>query len=213
MIKLTHARIILALHELRAATNGVRPLLLLHGLGMRSPDELPKELAPWSGPIYALDFTGHGDSTIPMGGGYTAETLIGDVDAAIEHLGDVTLLGRGLGAYIALLTAGARADAVKGAILCDGPGIGGGGPEPGTPTVVRVDANAPAPPDPYALAELSKDVRPPDYAIEFAHLAHAHMRNPIAIVARARPEWLQAVADEIAAAPMSLADALRMYAR
>jgi pimeloyl-ACP methyl ester carboxylesterase len=163
--------------------------------------------------VYALDFTGHGDSTVPRAGGYTPETLIGDVDAAIEHLGQVTLVGRGLGAYIALLTAGARADAVRGAILCDGPGIGGGGPVPGTPTVVRVDPNAPVPPDPFALAELSKDVRPPDYAVDFTRLAHSNSRSPFAIVAHARPEWLEAVTDEIGAVSTSLAAALRSYAR
>jgi len=214
LITLTHGRIQLALHELRGPNGGVRPLLHLHGLGLRSPSELPIELAPWPGAVYALDFTGHGDSTVPKAGGYTSETLIADVDAAIDCLGSsVTLIGRGLGAYVALLTAGARADAVHGAILCDGPGIAGGGPMPGTPTVVRVDMDAPVPPDPFALAELSKDVRPPDYAVEFARLATANMRNPFAIVARARPEWLEAVADEVGASPVSLADALRGYAK
>jgi pimeloyl-ACP methyl ester carboxylesterase len=175
---------------------------------------MPIELGPWTGPVFALDFTGHGESTVPRAGGYTPETLIGDVDAAIEYINaPVTLIGRGLGAYVALLTAGARADAVKGAILCDGPGIGGGGPVPGTPTVVRVDERAPVPPDPFALAELSKDVRPPDYAVDFTRLAAATSRNPFAIVARARPEWLQAVADEMDAVPTTLAAALQAYAR
>ena len=214
MISLLSGRVTLALHELRGATNGARPLLHLHGLGLQSPASMPKELEAWTGPVYAIDFTGHGSSTIPRGGGYTPETLIGDVDAAIEHIGsDVTLIGRGLGAYVALLTAGARADAVKGAILCDGPGIGGGGPVPGTPTVVRVDEHAPVPPDPYALAELSKDVRPADYAVDFARLAANANRNPFAIVARARPPWLEAVADEVGAVPTTLADALRTFSR
>lgn len=181
---------------------------------MRSPATLHSELAPWPGAVYALDFTGHGESTVPKAGGYTPETLIADVDAAIECVGSsLTLIGRGLGAYIALLTAGARADAVHGAILCDGPGIAGGGPMPGTPTVVRIDVDAPVPPDPFALAELSKDVRPPDYAVDFARLASANVRNPFAIVARARPEWLEAVAEEVGVVPTSLPDALRAYAR
>ena len=214
MIPLLNGRITLALHELRGATDGARPLLHLHGLGLQSPSELPNELASWTGAVFALDFTGHGESTVPKAGGYTAETLIGDVDAAIEYIdSDVTLIGRGLGAYVALLTAGTRTDAVKGAILCDGPGIGGGGPVPGTPTIARVDPHAPEPPDPYALAELSRDVRPPDYAVDFARLAANATRNPFAIVARARPPWLEAVADEVGAVPMALADALRAYAR
>ena len=62
MIELTHGRVTLALHELQAA-NGARPLVLLHGLGLRSPKELPDDVTSWSGPVYALDFTGHGDST------------------------------------------------------------------------------------------------------------------------------------------------------
>lgn len=213
MIPLLHGRVTLALHELRAS-NGARPLLHLHALGLRSPAGVPKDLAGWPGPVFALDFTGHGDSTIPKAGGYTAEVLIGDVDAAIEYIDSaVTLVGYGLGAYIALLTAGTRTEAVKGAILCDGPGIGGGGPVPGTPTVVRVDEHAPVPPDPYALAELSKDVRPPDYAVDFARLAANANRNPFAIVARARPPWLEAVADEVSSVPTTLADAMRSYAR
>ncbi len=39
------------------------------------------------GPIFALDFTGHGASTVPSGGGYTAEMLMADVDAALAELG------------------------------------------------------------------------------------------------------------------------------
>ena len=55
---------------------------------------------------------------------------MGDVDAALAHLGPSTVLGRGLGAYIALLIAGARPDLVRGAVLADGPGLVGGGREP-----------------------------------------------------------------------------------
>jgi pimeloyl-ACP methyl ester carboxylesterase len=202
----------LALHELRAGDG--RPLLHLHGLGLRAPDALPASLEPWPGPVYALDFTGHGESGVPRGGGYTPELLIGDVDAAIEALeGVVTLIGYGLGSYVAVLMAGARPEAVRGAILCDGPGIAGGGPAPGTPQILRIDPEAPAPPDPWALAELSRDVRPPDYAVDFARLASANSHNPFAIVARARPEWLAAVAEEVGAAQTTLADALSAYAR
>jgi pimeloyl-ACP methyl ester carboxylesterase len=212
---LVHGRVQLALHELKPEGVG-RPLLNLHGLGLHSPETLPDELTPWPGPVYALDFTGHGKSSVPAGGGYTSEILIGDVDAAINELGgEVTLIGHGQGAYVALLTAGARADAVRGAILCDGPGISGGGPMPGTPTVARIDPEAVAPPDPFALAELSRDVRPADYAIDFVKLAVAGsgMSNPFAICAKARPEWLRAVAEELGAQQMPVEDALRMFAR
>ena len=195
MTTVTHGRVDLALHELRAGTG--RPLLHLHALGLRSPDVLPLDLESWPGPVHALDFTGHGDSTIPAGGGYTPELLIGDVDAAIEELGPVTLVGRGLGAYVGLMAAAARHDAVRGVILCDGPGLVGGGPSPGTPTVVTVDDGVKQPPDQFALQELARDVRPPDYAVDFVRivLAHSQIPNPIAVVARSRPEWLDAVVD------------------
>ena len=64
MIRLAHSKVELALHELRGG--GGQPLLLLHGLGERSPKEIPLELSGWPGPLYALDFTGHGDSTLPL---------------------------------------------------------------------------------------------------------------------------------------------------
>lgn len=212
MIPLTHGRITLALHPLREGDG--RPLLHLHGLGLRSPDDVPFDLEGWPGPIYALDFTGHGDSSAPKGGGYTPEVLMGDVDAAIEHLGAVTLIGYGLGAYVALIAAAARTDAVHGAILCDGPGLAGGGPFPGTPTVARIDPDAPVPPDQFAMAELSKDIRPPDYAVDFVQLIVTHSKTPkppIAVCARARPEWLAAVIDELGTSPVSLADALKTF--
>ena len=73
---LTHNRVRLALHTLRESDG--RSLLLLHGLGERSPDRVPGFAEQWDGPVAALDFTGHGASTIPRGGGYTAELLLGE---------------------------------------------------------------------------------------------------------------------------------------
>src|ERR671919_2352547 len=138
-ITVRHNRIELALHRLRDGADhdgGARPLLHLHGLGERSPAAMPDELTGWPGPVWGLDFTGHGASTVPVGGGYFCELLMADVDAALAHLGEATLYGRGLGAYVALLTAGARPELVRGAILDDGPGLTGGGGEPTTPYVL-----------------------------------------------------------------------------
>jgi len=60
---LVHNRVHLALHHLRPASPaGGRPLLLLHGLGEASPDDVPAWAAAWPGPVHALDFTGHGAS-------------------------------------------------------------------------------------------------------------------------------------------------------
>jgi pimeloyl-ACP methyl ester carboxylesterase len=195
-VMLRHNKVELALHPLREGAG--RPLLVLHGLGEESPAEVPAPLEGWPGPVWALDFTGHGASSVPNGGGYTAEVLMGDADVALSHLGEAVLYGRGLGAYVALLLAGARPTLVKGAVLDDGPGLAGGGPEPDSPMLLRLGDDLPAPPDPFALAELSQDVRPPDYAATFVRQAvHVGELDPcIAVAATVRPAWLAEVVEE-----------------
>jgi pimeloyl-ACP methyl ester carboxylesterase len=211
-VALRHIRIELALHRLRDGAG--RPLLLLHGLGERSAKKPPAATEAWPGPVWALDFTGHGESTVPSGGGYTAECLMGDADAAISQLGELTLWGRGLGAWVALLVAGARPREVRGAILSDGPGLAGGGARPGSPVIPYVDPSALAPPDPFALVELARDVRPPEYAAAFVRLANelSGLTRPLTVCAVERPEWLRAVLEEPGVEASSLADALRWYA-
>lgn len=210
---LRHNRVDVALHDLRQATGDGHPLLLLHGLGEQSPAAVPAFADVWTGSVHALDFTGHGASTVPAGGGYTAEILMGDVDAALAHLGACTVLGRGLGAYIALLISGARPDLVLGAVLTDGPGLFGGAIGPSSPQVVVAPDGAPAPPDPYALLELSRDVRPPDYAVSFARSAAAgsSVDPPLAVAAIGRPEWLTAVVDSLVLEPTTIDAALQQY--
>lgn len=209
---LRHNRVDLALHHLREDGDG-HPLLLLHGLGERSPDEVPPWAAAWPGPVHALDLTGHGASTVPAGGGYTAEILMGDADAALAHLGPSTIVGRGLGAYVALLIAGGRPDLVHGAVLSDGPGLFGGAIGPSSSQVVVAPPGAPSPPDPYALLELARDVRPPDYAVAFARSAAAGsaVDPPLAVAAIGRPEWLTAVVDSLLLEPTGIDAALQMY--
>lgn len=223
-VTLRHNRIELALHLLRADSpdpaNPGRPLLLLHGLGDRSPSDVPGWVASWNGPIAALDFTGHGDSTVPASGGYSPETLMADVDHALAHLTDddparsITVLGRGLGAYIALQIAGARAGQVHGAILTDGPGLAGGptGPSSQSFFALRTDGSAP---DPYGLVELGRDLRPADYAMSFVGLATAGSpaQNPITVASSFRPKWLAAVADAPGVVEASIAEALDAYSR
>lgn len=213
---LRHVKVTLALHPLREAQGSGRPLLLLHGLGERTPASCPASLASWPGAVWGLDFTGHGASTHPAGGGYTAEILMGDVDAAVSHLDPVTVLGRGLGAYIGLLIAGARAGEVRGAILADGPGLAGGGSSPASPSsVLPVAARGGVDrPDPFALSELTRDVRPPDYAGTFARLAmqFSGLETPLAVVAKVRPPWLEAVTAEPGVVSTSLPEALSRFA-
>jgi pimeloyl-ACP methyl ester carboxylesterase len=213
MITLRHNKIDLALHELRPSTGPA--LLLLHGLGEHSPKDVPAWAASWPGAVWALDFTGHGASTIPVGGGYGAEVLMGDADAALEHIGPATVLGRGLGGYVAMLTAGARYDVVRGTIIADGPGLFGGPSGPTSPVLVTVPPGIAGPPDPFAMLELSRDIRPPDYALSFARAAveHSDLDSPLTVSAMGRPTWLAAVMEDLLLERTSVEDALAAYSR
>lgn len=209
-----HHRIELAVHRLAEGDRpDHHPLLLLHGLGERTPGRVP-DAVTWPGPVLGLDFTGHGRSTVPVGGGYTSELLVGDVDAVLATLGPVTLLGRGLGAYIALLAAAAHADQVRGAVLADGPGIAGGGVHPGSAALPRPQPGEVGPPDPFALLELSRDVRPADYAQSFVRFVveESPLDEPLHVAAVVRPEWLEAVAAEPGVGGGTLAEGLARYA-
>ncbi len=216
-IMLTHVKAQLALHRLTDGDG--RALLLLHGLGEASPTAAPASAAAWPGPVWALDFTGHGASTVPLGGGYTNEMLMADVDIAIAHLGNVTILGRGLGGYVALLIAGARAKEVRGAIITDGPGLFGGPNNGPSSAHVHTVADPPtdlrrASPDPFALIELSTDVRPPDYAANFARMAAqmSGLDRPITVAARGRSPWIEAVIREVGVDTNTVEGALADYA-
>ncbi len=88
-IFLAHSKVQLALHTLKAGKG--HPLLTLQALGGATPGTVPEELMSWRRPIYGLDFTGHGQSSIPFGGGYTAEVLMGDEDVALCQVGPCTV--------------------------------------------------------------------------------------------------------------------------
>lgn len=208
--ELVHNKIHLALHEVRIGTG--RPLLLLHGLGEQSPATAPSFADGWAGPVMALDFTGHGASTVPAGGGYSAEILLGDADLALAHLGEATVVGRGLGGYIALMLAGARGDRVRGAVICDGPGLWGGPTGPTSTSFVTLE-DVRTSPDPYALLELSRDLRPRDYAALFARMAleHSGLDEPITVAAVVRPPWLEAVVAEVGVTVGTIEEALATY--
>jgi pimeloyl-ACP methyl ester carboxylesterase len=209
---LQHGKVRLAVHDLAGGSGP--SLLLLHGLGERTPGAVPEPAAAWPGPVIGLDFTGHGESSVPAGGGYTCEVLMGDADVALADVGPVTLLGRGLGAYVALLLAGARPADVRGAVLVDGPGLFGGPSGPSSPAIVTLPGPSPVTPDPYALIELTRDVRPPDYAATFARQAAATspLETPLTVSTVGRPPWLEAVAAEVGVASLPAAEALAAYA-
>lgn len=218
VVEVRHGRSRLALHEVRGGTGSAA--LALHGLGENAKSVLTQELvAGWpGGPVWALDFLGHGASIRPAGGGYTSESLMADTDAALRHIGPATVFGRGIGAYIALLIAGARPDLVRGAVLCDGPGMAGGGPAPTSPAIMtpKVTPGQPADaPDPFALLELARDVRPADYAFNFARQAVtlSDLKVPITVAAVSRPEWLEAVLEQPDVQTSTLADAMALYGK
>ena len=201
----------LALHTL--AEGEGRPLLLLHGLGEQSPMSRPDWTSAWNGPVLALDFTGHGESDVPVSGGYTPEGLMSDVDAVLAERGPVTIVGRGFGAWVGLLVAGARTSHVQGVVLFDGSGAVGGGSQPPTPYVNVLHASGTTKPDTYALLELSRDPRPPDYALDYVRfvLEDSEIENPIVVSARIRPEWLAAVAADIGVIELPLDQAIESF--
>ena len=190
-MRILHARVHLTLHELTAKP-GV-PLLLLHELygNGKAWGDVAND---WPGSVYALDFCGHGDSQWVSGGSYTPELLVADADTALQQLGgNVALAGSGIGAYVALLLAGARSNAVSAAVLLPGAGLEGGGAVPDFErrrpdfweSISRRDGDF----DPMVRL-LNVDIRPVDYAQQFATAARALF---LVEDGTARPPWWEAV--------------------
>ncbi|MCC7075785.1 MAG: hypothetical protein IT198_01540 [Acidimicrobiia bacterium] len=75
-------------------------------------------------------------------------------------------------------------------------------------------AGAGVAPDPFALAELSRDVRPPDYATIFVRQAvqRSGLLTPVVVSARQRAPWLDAVVEEFGVRRGSIPDALAGFA-
>ncbi len=209
---LRHGRIDLALHLLSEGDGSERRLLLLHGLGESTPTTVPPDIADgWSGPVWGLDFCGHGRSGSAVGGGYSCEILMADVDTALRHIGPSALLGSGLGGYVALLTAGAAPERVNGVIVLGGPGLAGGGVRPGSESItVPATEGAGLSPDPFALMELASDVRPPNYVTSFVrqYVGISDLESPVQLCTAARPAWLASVSEEYGVVQVTLAEAL-----
>jgi pimeloyl-ACP methyl ester carboxylesterase len=188
-MRVKHGHIFLEVHELQSGSG--LPLLLLHELRGSSADW--SRAWKWPGPVYALDFCGHGGSGWVGGGSYYPELLVGDADAVLAHLGSAALAGAGLGAYVALMLAGARARLVPGALLLPGVGLEGGGPMPDYEAAFpRVDVMAAEPADGFDpfVAMLDYFVRPPEYARE---LGSAARRILLVEDGAERPLWWSAL--------------------
>ena len=103
---------------------------------------------------------------------------------------------------------------MRGAVLADGPGLAGGGENPGSvylPPLMPADGTTP---DPWALTDLSRDLRPGDYATAYVRLAlqFSGLDTPVSLAARFRPPWVAAVAAEPGVRECSVPDALAAYA-
>jgi pimeloyl-ACP methyl ester carboxylesterase len=195
-MELKHARLQLKLHPLREGDG--EALLLLHALGGSSRDWEGQRLS-WPGPVHALDFSGHGVSGRIHGGAYYPELWAADADVALAELGRATVVGAGVGAYAALLLAGARPEQVSAAVLMPGAGLDAAGPEPDfasiePPAIVAASA---APRDLLDAAQLDaatafadEALRPPDYCQGFARAAR---RVLLCEDDQPRPPWWQAL--------------------
>jgi hypothetical protein len=100
-------------------------------------------------------------------------------------------------------------------MLLDGPGADARSSGPGSSIPPPVDELAVAPPDPFALADLSRDIRTPDYAAIWVRMAllAATVPNPVAVCTVNRPEWLHAVVDEPGVLDVRVDQALAIYAQ
>jgi len=218
-VKLRNGRITLRLHELRDGEG--LPLLLLHELGGAASDWRSEAWTDWDGPVYALDFAGHGDSDRIAGGGYAPEHFLADADLALEALDDcVAVAGMGVGAYVALLLSGARRDRVRAALLLGGRGLEGGGELPDFDAPIeglddwearlRECASEYRPGVDPRVTRCETDIRPSDYVGDFAGAARALLFDPAVEAAPSVPVWWQVARERSGGgtAPDALARAL-----
>jgi pimeloyl-ACP methyl ester carboxylesterase len=111
----------LDLHLLEWSEAGVA-LLCLHGFG--NDAHIWDDFAPAVAPYYrtlALDHRGHGDSAWDPGRRYDHDTMVEDVERALDALGieRLVLVGHSLGGRIAALFAGRHPERMAGLVLVD----------------------------------------------------------------------------------------------
>jgi pimeloyl-ACP methyl ester carboxylesterase len=200
-MKLLHGRVPLELHLLKSGKG--RPLLLLHALGANSDSWSESALEGFAGPVYALDFSGHGQSGRVSGGAYYPEYFLADADLAVAGFRDgCIVVGAGVGAYVALLLAGSRPESVLGALLQDGPGLEGFGSDPdseitieditGFEALIAETSRAFAPGTDPLVAQCAWDMRPVDYVESFAEAARPLLFCPSVEAAGSAPDWWRA---------------------
>jgi pimeloyl-ACP methyl ester carboxylesterase len=222
-MKLQHGRVAIELHLLKDG-EGV-PLLLLHALGGASAD-WSEEWRGWPGPVHALDFAGHGRSGHLRGGGYYPEYFLADADTALEEIGDrAAVAGAGVGAYVALLLAGARPERVPAALLLPGRGLECGGASPDFQAVpdgieawesrIASDSCRYAPGTDPLVSSCEHDIRPLDYVAEFAAAApHLILSREVAAGETAPAWWRTALeTSKGELAPIQLSEALEQLHR
>ncbi|HIG72417.1 MAG: hypothetical protein ABGX04_10245 [Myxococcales bacterium] len=200
-MQLLHGRVPIELHTLKPGKG--RPLLLLHALGENS-ESWPESVLEYSvGPVYALEFAGHGQSGRLSGGAYYPEYFLADADLAVAGFGESCIIvGAGVGAYVALLLAGSRPDMVLGALLQDGRGLEGFGSDPdsqiaieditGFEALVAETSKAFVPGTDPLVAQCAWDMRPVDYVKSFAEAASPLLFSPSVEAAGSAPDWWRA---------------------
>lgn len=222
-MQLEHGRVSIELHPLAGGKGP--PLLLLHALG-GSAESWSEEVLDWPhGPVFALDFSGHGRSGHVRGGAYYPEYFLADADLALGQIGEpCALVGAGIGAYVALLLSGARADQTLGALLFDGAGLAGGGSVPQHELEVSDKVEAiedferfiekaaseyAASTDPW-VAHCERDLRPLDYVASFARASAPLLFSSCVGRRVPQPDWWRCafVENSGVIAPEGLVDGL-----
>jgi pimeloyl-ACP methyl ester carboxylesterase len=112
----------LRLHYLDWGTDGMPPLLCLHGITQtaHSWDEVAPALAR-SHHVRALDQRGHGDSSWARDGDYRVETQSHDVEAFVRHLGakPTILIALSMGGLNAIVLAARAPELVRALVVVD----------------------------------------------------------------------------------------------
>ena len=101
--------------------NSGQPLLFLHGTGCDASDWMPvTERLPYEQRCIALDFRGHGQSTVPTQP-FTLTDLAEDVLHLVNHLNlqELVIIGHSLGGMVAMEVA-RRSSSVVGLVLLEG---------------------------------------------------------------------------------------------